>query len=448
MKKIWILLFFFPLLANAQLKEFDVKERDKPSTGATVQANIDFPDNALIFVYSSLEGLNFRSSMNVINKQSYNQTQNRYEILVNPIKQILSVTEPSFIGSDISSISPRPKEIFYFSVEEKVIATAMGKMQLKFNSDPSDVPISINDLETNYRTPFDREVNSGMTKISLKKEKYVDFDTLINLIPDRAMDFDIKLVPQWIDLSISVVPSTARILLENKIIGTGTAEFKGIERGLKPGEYNLTVDFLNHRTFSQRLDLKSGQVENLKIELQPILGRIKVNSDTESAQVILNGNQAGTTPFDREIIIGDYNLLLKKDGFRDETRSLKLTEGATQEVSIEMLNYAKVLNPLKTKALISYMVGLAGVGSGLYHMQLATQNYKAYQESTTVAEATALRDKVESSDQLSPIGFAVGGVGLIGGIIFSSKIKKYKRKWDLVAVPTKSGGFFALRHNF
>lgn len=448
MKKIWILLFFFPLLANAQLKEFDVKERDKPSTGATVQANIDFPDNALIFVYSSLNGLTFRSSMNVINKQSYNKTQNRYEILVNPIKQILSVTELSFIGSDISSISPRPKEIFYFSVEEKVIATAMGKMQLKFNSDPSDVLISINDLETNYRTPFDREVNSGMTKISLKKDKYVDFDTTINLIPDRAMDFDIKLVPQWIDLSISVVPSTARILLENKIIGTGTAEFKGIERGLNPGLYDLKVDLLNHRPFSQKLDLKSGQVENLKIELQPILGRVKVMADTENAEVILNGNQVGMTPFNQEIIIGDYTMVLRKQGFKEENRTFKLAEGATQEVNVEMLNYAKVLNPLKTKALISYMVGLAGVGSGLYHMQSATQNYKAYQESTTVAEATALRDKVESSDQLSPIGFAVGGVGLIGGIIFSSKIKKYKRKWDLVAVPTQSGGFFALRHNF
>lgn len=448
MKKIWILLFFFPLLANAQLKEFEIKEREKPGAGAIVQANTDFPDNALIFVYSSLNGLTFRSSMNGINKQSFNQTLNRYEILVNPVKQILSVSAPGFIASDITTISPSPKEIFYFSVEEKVIGTVVGKTQLKFNSNPNDVPISINDLETNYRTPFDREVNSGLTKISLKKEKYVDFDTLLNLIPDRSLNLNFEMVPQWIDLSISVMPPTAKILLENKIIGTGTAEFKGIERGLNPGLYDLKVDLLNHRPFSQKLDLKSGQVENLKIELQPILGRVKVTTDTENAEVILNGSQVGITPFDKEIIIGDYTMLLRKQGFKEENRTFKLTEGATQEVNVEMLNYSKVLNPLKTKALISYMVGLAGVGSGLYLMQSANQNYKAYQEATTAADAASLRDKVESADQLSPIALGVGGIGLLGGIIFSSKIKKYKRDWDLVALPTRLGGFFALRHNF
>jgi hypothetical protein len=448
MKKILFLFLFLPLISNAQLKEFEVKEREKPRSGNTVQANTDLPDNALIFVYSSLKDLNFRSSLQGINKQSYNQTLNRYEIFVSPFKQNLSVTSPGFIVSDLATISPSPKEVFYFSVEEKVSASLLGKSQLKFNSNPSDVVISINDLETNYRTPFDREVNAGLTKITLKKDKYLTFQTLFNLMPDRVTDLNFKLTPQWIDLSISVKPEAARIQLNNKIVGTGIVEFKGIEQGLNPGEYNLTVDFLNHRTYSQNLNLKSGQVENLTIDLQPILGRLKVNSDTESAQVILNGNQVGITPFDKEILIGDYNLLLKKDGFRDETKSFKLSEGMTQDVSVEMLNYAKVLNPLKTKATFSYLVGIVGLGSGLYLMQSANQNYKAYQEATTAVDAASLRDKVESADQLSPIALGIGGVGLLGGVIFSSKIKKYKRNWDLVAVPSVSGGFFALTHRF
>jgi hypothetical protein len=93
-------------------------------------------------------------------------------------------------------------------------------------------------------------------------------------------------------------------------------------------------------------------------------------------------------------------------------------------------------------------MGFGGAGAGLYLMQSANQNYKAYQEANTAADAESFRNKVEFADQLSPIAFGVGGIGFVGGIIFSSKIKKYKRSWDLVALPTVSGGFFALRHNF
>lgn len=445
MKRICLLFFFLPLLAQAQLKEFDIKEREKPNT-ATVQANSDYPDNALVFVYSSLQGLNFRSSMSGINKQSYNQSLNRYEILLNPVKQILSVNATGYIAGDIATISPSPKEIFYYSVEQKVSEILMGKTMLTVNSSPSDAGISINDLETNYRTPFDREINSGLTKITLSKQKYLDFDTLLNLIPDRKMNFNINMVPQWIDLSVTVKPGNANIVLDNTSVGAGKVEFRGIERGLNPGIYNLRVDLINHRPFTQRLELKSGQVENLNIELQPILGRVTVNTDTERVEVYLNGNSMGITPFDKEIIIGDYNLLLKKQGFRDENRNFKLSEGANQQFTVEMMNYSEFLNPLKTKALVSYMLGIAGIGSGAYLMQSAEKNYKAYQTATT--EAEALRKKVEFADRMSPVGFAVGGIGLLGGIIYSSKIKKYKKEWDLAVMPTRSGGLLSFTHNF
>lgn len=448
MKKILIIIFFFPLFVQAQLKEFEVKEMEKPKSGVPVQANTDFPDNALIFVYSSLEGLNFRSSMSGINKQNYNKELNRYEIFINPVKQILSVGAEGFIGSNIATLSPSPKEYFYFTVELKVSESIAGKTQLKFDSSPSDALIEINELETNYRTPFDREVNSGLTKISLKKDKYLDYDTLLNLIPDKGLDFKINMVPEWVDLSVSVQPQSARIVLDNKIVGTGNIEYKGIDKGINPGIYDLKVDLLNHRPFSQKLDLKSGKIENLNIELQPILGRIKVKSDTEKAEVFLNGSSFGYTPFDKEIIIGDYNLILSKQGFREETKTFKLTEGILQEFNISMLNYSKVLNPLKTKAMLSYIVGIAGVGSGVYFMQSASKNYKAYQTSSSRDEAAELRSKVEMADRVSPIGYAVGGVGLLGGIIFSSKIKKYKKQWDLAALPVNNGGFLSLKYNF
>ena len=74
------------MLATAQLKEFEVSEMER-SDVAIVQANAQFPDDALLLVYSSLDGLQFRSSMGAVDKQTYNNTAGRYEILVKPVKQ-------------------------------------------------------------------------------------------------------------------------------------------------------------------------------------------------------------------------------------------------------------------------------------------------------------------------------------------------------------------------
>ncbi|MCC5917287.1 MAG: hypothetical protein JJU02_08155, partial [Cryomorphaceae bacterium] len=73
----------FNISVNAQLKEFYITERT-PDASQVVQANTQYPNNAMILVYSDLEGLDFRSSVGGINQQRYNARANRYEILVNP----------------------------------------------------------------------------------------------------------------------------------------------------------------------------------------------------------------------------------------------------------------------------------------------------------------------------------------------------------------------------
>jgi hypothetical protein len=114
----WLLVFLLlPMLATAQLKEFEVSEMERPDV-AVVQANTQWPDDALLLVYSSLDGVQFRSSMGVIHKQTYNSTANRYEILTAPVKQMIFVAKKGFIELKISTINPNPKDVFYYEVEE------------------------------------------------------------------------------------------------------------------------------------------------------------------------------------------------------------------------------------------------------------------------------------------------------------------------------------------
>ena len=63
-----------------------------------------------------------------------------------------------------------------------------------------------------------------------------------------------------------------------------------------------------------------------------------------------------------------------------------------------------------TKSTVSFVIGLAGIGSGLYLMQSANKNYDAYKNASSSTEAASLRKQVESADRLSPIVLGIGGL--------------------------------------
>ena len=102
---LFLLFLFVHNTVFAQLKEFEISPLPKPEV-SLIQANTEFGEDALIIIYSSLTNLNFRSSMGMIDKQSYNPQSNRYEILVRPVKQILLVFSNGFMEGTISTINP------------------------------------------------------------------------------------------------------------------------------------------------------------------------------------------------------------------------------------------------------------------------------------------------------------------------------------------------------
>jgi hypothetical protein len=117
MKHLLPLIFLLSTLSlTAQLREFHITER-APDGTSVVQANTDYPDNAMILVYSDLQELDFRSSVGAINQQRYNARANRYEILVSPQRQILFVATRGFIEQRIALINPTPKQVYYYQVE-------------------------------------------------------------------------------------------------------------------------------------------------------------------------------------------------------------------------------------------------------------------------------------------------------------------------------------------
>ncbi|MFM7195954.1 MAG: PEGA domain-containing protein, partial [Bacteroidota bacterium] len=285
MRKIGFLVMLTLIAGSlrAQLREFRVSPFPDAPSSTIVQANTSFPDNAIIFVYTSLPDLNFRSSMNGVNQVTWNPVANRYQILVNPIRQILFVFGKDFIESSMGVISPQSKEVLSFRVEEKLAFRNEEKGTLSITSSPSGAMVTINGIETAYRTPLTREFNSGDLTISLGLPGYLPTDTIIRLTAGGRSAIFLRMRPSWAELSLEVQPAEAVVMVNGQrrwpAAGTGRIEWSGPEDGLRPGTYEIVASLDKHRSVNRMITLSAGDRRNLSLTLEPITGSLSIGSD-------------------------------------------------------------------------------------------------------------------------------------------------------------------------
>ncbi|MEJ0030718.1 MAG: PEGA domain-containing protein [Bacteroidota bacterium] len=226
--------------AIAQLREFDASRIQDPGTHI-VQASVEFPDHAIVLVYSTFDNLTFRSSMSAIGKVTYNAGSSRYEVLIQPVKQILFVAAPGFIETELGTVSPTAKQAIYYKVDERIQNIPSGKGTIEIQSDPSSATIFINDFETAYKTPSSHEINAGTYSISLRKPTYLNFDSVVRVKPGERIAFHANLTPAWAEVSITSKPADATISIGNRT-AVGVMNLQGSQNGLTPGTYTLRVE--------------------------------------------------------------------------------------------------------------------------------------------------------------------------------------------------------------
>ena len=330
------LLIFLP--GFGQLRELDVAPATAPAQA--VQANSSYPDNAMVMVYSSISTLQFRSSMAGINSIRYDNRLNAYLLLVTPVRQVLLVGGPGFIELTMQTISPEPKAVLAFRVEEKQNDPLQEPATLILESYPSGASVWLNEIQTVYQTPARLPLPAGVTRVAMRKDKYMVFDSLVRARGGEEITLQRSLRPEWAELNVSVDPASAVVRLTSAsgvvYSGTGSQAWTGEENGLKAGKFRISVEDEGYYGESRDLTLLPGQRSALLFDLIPITGRLSVQSVPSGAEVIINGQRRGITPMSVDMGVGEAEVVVRLERYREAVRKVGVVEQQTRVVDVKL----------------------------------------------------------------------------------------------------------------
>lgn len=315
------------LSLNAQLKEFDIDERD-PDGSQDVQTSSEYLDNAIVLVYSDLDGLDFRSSVGGINQQTYNERAGRYEILVSPQLQILFVAAPGFIEQRVSLINPEPNSVFYYHIKQ---SRGEDEADVIFSVVPNDAKLLVNGVPTKINSEV--YVPKGMAKIRLERE---GFATIVDSIEISSVQANYrysmeKVVVEPVKIRTNV--SDVKVEIDGKEKGV-TDRNGAFDDFLYPGTYNIRLSKLGYLTQEQSIVVQSKEENKLVINLPTNRGMLVLKSAQSGVRILVNGQEQSKNRLD--VIVGRYLIEASKEGYEDFQKYVNVKRNKVTEVNVQL----------------------------------------------------------------------------------------------------------------
>jgi hypothetical protein len=197
------------------------------------------------------------------------------------------------------------------------------------NSSPEeDARISIDGKPVDKTTPFKSEaLASGDHWVQVIKDMYEPVNQKITITDGQTVPVNVVLVPTFGEVTITV-PENATIYLDNVQKSTGT--WKG---RLNAGVYSIEVRREKYRPAKQDIEVTAGVKQSIDLQPTPIFGSLDVITTPPGATIALEGKEQVTTPNTiNNLLIGEYNVQLSKQGFGTVIKQITIEEGENNNV--------------------------------------------------------------------------------------------------------------------
>ena len=201
----------------------------------------------------------------------------------------------------------------------------------------------------------------------------------------------VTLKPNFAPVTLTV-DNNAEIWVNGELKGTGS--WTG---NLGAGTYEMETRLANHRPAATTRDIVAGS-QPLNIHLNaptPIYGEADINSTPAIADIFIDGNKVGQTPqLISQLLIGQHQVRLSKQGYADYNGSFTVREGETASVSTTLSNATTITisctNPSASLFIDGVAQGTANgqkqTSFGSHQVRLVAEGWRYYTGTINVTE--------------------------------------------------------------
>jgi hypothetical protein len=172
-------------------------------------------------------------------------------------------------------------------------------------------------------------------------------------------------------LTVNSTPEAAQITVDGKNDSTWVTPYN--LTGIAPGQHTVTVSKAGYGTETRTIDVGAASKSVLAVQLAALAAQVSIASDPPGAAIILDGKDTGhVTPTQLAIDKpGSHTLLVRKQGYLDETTTANLQSGQTFHYSATLHALGQT-DEIKTVSKLKKVFGGAGDAASMGVVSIKT----------------------------------------------------------------------------
>ena len=287
-----------------------------------------------------------------------------------------------------------------------VLQTKPGSIII--NSKPSDAKIIIDGNEVGT-TPETIDIECGDHIVELMVGGYGVWSENVEVKANKKFYLTAVLLGMPGSISIKSEPSNATILIDGKECGDTPAVIKN----LSPGSHMVDISIDGYQAWSESVEIEPKQAKELTAILQEVKGTVTINSNPAGALILIDGQNAGTTPETiTDITAGVHLVEVSIEGYEDWSESINVVTDKEYAMTASLNEKTGFINVTSEPANATIFLNGNKVGStpetienlklGFHQVEVIMDGYEKWSSSVEVtaekqSTVTALLQKVSGS---------------------------------------------------
>ncbi len=172
-------------------------------------------------------------------------------------------------------------------------------------------------------------LHSGEYQVTATAMGYHPLHSTVTVTDEDNQIVEFVLQPLPGRLGVNSQPFGAKVLIDGELIGETPLSAVPVEAG----EHSLRIQAARYLPLEQTLLVTGRNIQqHLELVLEPAWAEITIDSLPQGATVLVDGEAAGTTPVVLEILQGERQLILQKEGFAHWQEVLTITASEAQDM--------------------------------------------------------------------------------------------------------------------